>query len=515
MNRKLVIDGESLTIRDVVEVARSQAIKVVLSPEAKFKVKKSSDWVREKSTALEPIYGLNTGVGSQENVRITATELKDFQQKIILSHASAVGEPLPHEIVRATLLLRANALAKGYSGVRCEVIETILELLNKGIYPIVPEKGSVGASGDLALLAHIALVLIGKGEADYQGQRMTGIQALNNAGIKPLELEPKEGIALINGSQVSAGIGAIAVWDAQQVFKNSEIASSLSLEALIGFRSPFCQEIHKIRPYPGACKVAQNILNITQGSKWLDTDKKHVQDAYSLRCIPQVLGVILDIIQIVDKQLLIEINSATDNPLVFTELNKVISGGNFHGEPIAVWLDALGIGIANLGNISERRIFRLLTSYLNKGLPSFLTTKPGLNSGFAIAQCTAASLVSENKVLANPASVDSIPTSEGQEDYVSMAPISAKDAREIIKNVEHIVAIELLVATQSIDLRVKLGGLKLQELGKGTLVAYQKIREKVPFLDEDREIYKDIQAVLELVKNNEILTAVENEVGEI
>ena len=529
IGNELVINGESLTIEDVINVARKKT-KVTLSKKAEIKVKQSADWIKKKiktrdSIPNEPIYGVNTGVGSMENVRVDPALLdhlgsnplgsNPFQEKIILAHSTAVGKPLPEEIVRAAILLRANAFAKGYSGVRVEIVETLIELLNKGVHPVIPEKGSVGASGDLSLLAHLALVLIGKGEAWYQGegiqspgiqsQKMSGIEALRKAGIKPVKLEPKEGIALINGSQVAAGIGAIAVWDAKRVFKNSEIASALSLEAIKGFREPFLKEINELRPYPGACEVAQDILKITQGSKWLNTDKEHVQDAYSLRCIPQVLGTVLDLIKIVEKELLIEINSATDNPLVFTGLNKVISGGNFHGEPVAIWLDALGIGMANLGNIAERRIFRLLTGSLNKGLPSSLTLKPGLNTGLAIAQYTAASLVSENKVLAHPASVDSIPTAEGQEDYVSMAPISARKTREIINNVEYIVAIELLAATQAIDLRIKLENLKLQNLGKGTLDAYRKIRKKVPFMDEDREIYKDIQAIMELVKRDEIL----------
>ncbi|MCK4353502.1 histidine ammonia-lyase [candidate division WOR-3 bacterium] len=516
MLNRLTIDGNSLKIEDVVKVARDPKIKVVLSKKAKTKVNESANWVEEKVKSPKPIYGVNTGIGSKENIKIPLSELDNFQEKIILSHSSAVGNPLPEEVVRATMLLRANTLAKGYSGIRLKTIETLLDLLNLGVYPVIPEKGSVGASGDLSLLSHLSLVLIGKGEANCQGQRMSGLQALRLTGIKPIKLKPKEGLALINGNQVSTAIAAIAVKDSKDLLKNALIASSLTLEALKCFRAPFRLETHRLRPYPGMLRVARAIQKITQGSKLLDSDTKHIQDAYSLRCIPQVLGPIWDIIEKAKEIITIEINSATDNPLVFPGLNKTISGGNFHGEPIALWMDILGLGMANLGNISERRIFRLLSHHLNKGLPSFLVINSGLESGFALAQYTAASLVSENKVLAYPASVDSIPTCESQEDYVSMAPTSARTAREIISNVEQVIAIEFLVATQAIDLRLIRHPLqaetdekhKLSELGKGTLIAYKKIREKVPFLNKDREIYKDIKKVLALLKSQEILKAV-------
>ncbi|MCD5384112.1 histidine ammonia-lyase [candidate division WOR-3 bacterium] len=493
--KKLVIDGLSLTLKDVKGVARDD-VKVSLSSLARERCKESARWIEEKVREGTPIYGVNTGFGSKENVRIPDDEIEKLQRNLILSHSAGVGNIVERDIVRAMMLLRANTLSIGYSGVRPSLIDTILSLLNNDIYPSVPEKGSVGASGDLCPLSHLALLLIGEGEAFCKGRRMKADKVLREIGISPLTLAPKEGLALINGNQFSTAIGALTLYDFESVFASALISSSLAFEALLGHRDVFNRSYLNARPHNDVLEVSESILKLIQESNLVGSDNSHIQDGYSLRCIPQVYGTVLSSARWVKQIFQNELNSATDNPLIFSSAGKAISGGNFHGEPLSVAMDLLGIVMANLGNIIERQIARLLFSHLSKGLPSFLAKREGVESGYMLAQYTAAALVSENKVLSHPASVDSIPTSEGQEDYVSMAPIAARKASEILKNIKTIIAIELLCAAEAIDIRTK-GDYSL--LGKGTHIAQNLIREDIPPLSTDRIISEDIKAMESLL----------------
>ncbi len=491
MENSLVIDGKSLTLKSLKGVARDN-LGVSLSPQARKRCGESSDWIEKKVKEGTPVYGINTGFGSKEHIKISGNELKRLQKNLILSHSAGVGKAVEKDVARAMMLLRANTLALGYSGVRPLLIEGLLSLLNNDVYPVIPEKGSIGASGDLAPLSHLALVLIGEGEVFHKGRKVRANKVLKGVGIKPITLAPKEGLALINGNQFSTAIGSLTLCDFFTIFNTALISGSLMLEALLAHRDAFSPTYLNTRPHNSVLEISKTILGLVEGSSLIDSDRLHTQDAYSLRCIPQVYGTILSSTRWVKKILEIELNSATDNPLVFLDDNRVISGGNFHGEPLAVALDLLGIVISNLGNIIERQIARLLFSHYSKGLPSFLAKKEGLESGYMLAHYTAASLVSENKVLSHPASVDSIPTSEGQEDYVSMAPISARKSREILENTKTIVAIELLCAAEAVDARTK-GDYSL--LGKGTRITQENIREKISPLQTDRIVSEDIKTV--------------------
>ncbi len=503
----VAIDGDSLGIDDVYRVA-NKGEKVVLAKGCRENIEGSRRRVERLMEEGRTIYGINTGFGELSNLSIDEDKLEELQENLILSHASGVGTPLDRVIVRAAMLLRANTLTKGYSGVRIEIVDTLLEMLNKGVHPIVPSKGSVGASGDLAPLAHMSLVLIGKGKAEYGGEIMDGPSAMKKAGIEPVTLKAKEGLALLNGTQIMTGIGALAIHDARILLKSAQIASAMSLEALKGTATPFDRRVHQVRPHPGQTACADNIRRLVEGSEIIashaDCDK--VQDPYTLRCMPQVYGAVKDTLDHVEKVVSIEMNSATDNPLIFPE-GDVISCGNFHGQPVAFAMDFLGIGVSEIGDISERTTDKLMYER-ESGLPPFLTKDPGLNSGLMIAQYTAASLVSENKVLAHPASVDSIPTSAGQEDHVSMGTIAARHARDIIDNVVYIVAIELLSAAQ---------GLEYRDLapGKGIKIAYECIRKHVPPLEGDRSLAEDIQAIKALMDSGELVAAVEKEIDEM
>lgn len=500
-NNEIVIDGSSLKIEDIVLVARGNA-KVRLAPEAKKRCQESVKWIKKKNKKEEPIYGVNTGFGSKERVKIAHSELRDLQKNLVLSHSAGVGDILEREMVRGMMLLRANALSSGKSGVRPLLIENILTLLNSDIYPLVPQKGSVGASGDLAPLSHLALLLLGEGHAFIGKKKAAANDALSRASIEPLSLGPKEGLALINGNQLSTSIGVLTLYDFSHLFNTALASTSLSLEALLAHKDAFDLEYLKARPHEGVLDISKCIKKLLEKSRLINSDKEHIQDAYSLRCTPQVYGIILSVSRWVKGILDVEINSATDNPLIFPELDRVISGGNFHGEPIAVALDLLGLAISNLGNITERRITRLVSSFLSKGLPSFLAKREGLESGYMLAQYTAAALVSENKLLTHPASADSIPTSEDQEDYVSMAPISARKAREIFKNTRSIVAIELICSAVAVDLRTK-GDYSL--LGKGTRVVQELIRKTIPPFTGDRIIADDIKKIEDLINRDVIL----------
>jgi len=510
MHKEVRVDGKTLTIEDVVEVAYGRA-RVSIPESVKLRVKKSRRLLEELLEKGETIYGVNTGFGALSNTQISREELKQLQTNLIRSHAAGVGETLGAEVVRATMLLRANTLAKGYSGVRLEVLETLVEMLNKGVHPIIPAKGSVGASGDLAPLSHMVLVLMGEGEAEYKGEILSGKEAMEKAGIKPVQLDFKEGIALNNGTQLMTAIAALTVHKAENLIKTAEMAAALSMEALLGVSDALDEKIHKVRPHTGQAITAKNIRALIEGSKLVQTGKEAMakigrpHDAYSLRCTPQVVGAARDAIAYARKVVETEINSVTDNPLVFPEEGVCLSGGNFHGQPIAIAMDMLGIALTMVGNLSERRIARLLDEKLSNGLPAFLIppqAKKGLNSGLMTAQYTAAALASENKVLAHPACVDSIPTSANFEDFVSMGTTAAQKAAKILENTEYITAIELLCAAQAIEYRGP------ENLGKGTRKAYKAIRKAVPPVREDRVLSEDIEKIKQIIVEGALLKEV-------
>jgi histidine ammonia-lyase len=518
--RRVVIDGESLTVEDVVAVSRGGA-QVEIPQEAEEKVKKSRRVLEEFVKQRKVVYGVTTGFGALGNVIVPPEHIKELQSNLIRSHSVGVGKPLNRDATRALMLLRANTLAKGNSGIKLKTLETLVAMINNGVHPVIPEKGSVSASGDLAPLSHMTLVMIGEGEAEFEGKTMSGEEAMKKAGISPVILDSKEGLALNNGTQMMTAIGALAVHDAERLIKNAEIAASLSLEALSGISDAFDERIHLVRPHRGQIETAKNIRLLTSGSKIIkssgeairETEKSEMrppQDPYSLRCVPQVLGAAREAIAYVRKIIETEINSATDNPLIFADDGECLSGGNFHGQPISVAMDLLGISLTIMGNISERRIARLIDENLSHGLPPFLIhrgVEKGIHSGFMSIQYTAAALASENKSLAHPASVDSIPTSANFEDFVSMGSIAARKATEILRNVERIVAIELLCAAQGVEFRGP------EKLGQGTGVAYPLIRGRVPTLREDRVMSKDIEVVTELIRSGELVEAVEEAVS--
>ena len=449
---KVIITGNTLTLEEVASVCRNFK-KVELSDLAVEKILESRKIVDDFVENEDVVYGITTGFGKFSDVTISKEESKLLQKNLIITHAVGAGKPFETEIVRGIILLRINNLAKGYSGAKLETIQTMIEMLNKRVHPVVPEKGSLGASGDLAPLSHMVLPMIGLGLAEYMGTVMSGEKAMKLAGIPVIKLTSKEGLALINGTQVMTAVGALTVYDALNILKVSDIAAAMSFEAQNGVVNALDNRIHEIRPHKGQIDTARILLNLLTGSKM--TTKQgdiRVQDAYSLRCVPQVHGASKDAVNYVKEKVEIEINSVTDNPIVFPETKEGISGGNFHGQPMALSFDFLGIALSELADISERRIERLVNPSLS-GLPAFLVEHGGLNSGFMIVQYSAAALVSENKILAHPASVDSIPSSANQEDHVSMGTIAARKAREILGNVRRVLAMEIMCACQGIDLR--------------------------------------------------------------
>ncbi|MCL2601837.1 MAG: histidine ammonia-lyase [Treponema sp.] len=506
----IIVDGNSLSLKSVEQVAR-QNCNVALSEAAKVSIKKSRDYVDRLVKEGRIVYGITTGFGEFSKVKIAQDQTVQLQKNLIVSHSCGVGKHLPADSVRTIMLLRVNALSKGFSGIRLETIQSMIDMLNAGIIPAVPEKGSLGASGDLAPLSHIVLPLLGLGEAYYNGALMPGAQALIRAGITPIELTSKEGLALINGTQVMTGIGALALYDGLNLLKLCDIAAAMTLEALNGLTDAFIADIHEVRPHQGQMDTAANLLKLTAGSeRTTKTGELRVQDAYSLRCVPQVHGASKDALRYVAEKVAVEMNAVTDNPIILTEKDMAISGGNFHGQPMALSFDFMGIALSELANISERRIERMVNPALSGGLPAFLTKQGGLHSGFMIAQYTAAALVSENKVLAHPASVDSIPSSAGQEDHVSMGTIAARKAREIYFNASRVLAIELFTAAQAIDLNAAYSGKKL---GAGTQAAYNAIRSVADCVTFDRELYLDFNKIAQLVDTNVIVEAVEAAVG--
>ena len=540
----VILTGDSLTIEQVVAVARYFA-PVSIHPDALQQVARCREWVEQVVTDKNLIvYGLNTGFGSKANVHIPNEQTELLSRNLIVSHAAGVGNNYSVEIVRAIILLRINTLIKGYSGIKVATILTMVEMLNRKVHPVIPTRGSVGASGDLAPLSHLALVISRhpNDEKDLESDSglviaedhsiISGKQAMEKAGLKRVILGAKEGLALNNGTQVMTALAVFCLFDGYKLIQTSEIAAAMTIESVMGAKDAFDPRIHKVRPYQGQQTTANNIRMLTDKSELLDAFPGKVQDAYSIRCTPQVIGAIRDTFNFVRNTVTIELNAANDNPLIFIDAdrqNKAFSGGNFHGQPIAMAMDFLGIAMAEIGSISERRTFRLTDSTLNFHLPSFLVEESGLNSGFMIAQYTAASLVAENKVLAHPASVDSIPTSEDQEDHVSMGLTAALHAADILKNSQIIVAIELMCAAQALDYRMK--GVhffpeienelvirkkkKVKALQPGLAVkkVHKMIREIVEPLQNDRVMATDIQKMVELLKSEQLLGVVDSQLG--
>jgi histidine ammonia-lyase len=504
------LTGDDLRLEDVSAVAHEGAT-AELADEARERMSAARELVERSTGESHHVYGVNTGFGRFVSRSIPPELTSELQLRLLRSHACGVGEPYPDEIVRAAMLLRANTLAKGYSGARAEVVELLLDCLAADVLPHVPSRGSVGASGDLAPLAHLALPLVGEGRARVNGEWLLGADALAAVGLEPLTLEAKEGLSLVNGTQFMASFGALGLVRARRLATAADIACALTLEALQGSRAAFVPEVHRLRPLPGQRDSAANVLRLVDGSaimeghRWCDK----VQDAYSLRCAPQVHGAARDLLAYVEGTVAVELNAATDNPLVLVEEDMVVSNGNFHGQPLAFALDALAIATAELANIAERRIERLVNPSLSNGLPAFLASDGGLNSGFMIPQYVAASLVSENKVLCHPASVDSIPTSAGQEDHVSMGNAAGLQAWQVLANAERALAIELLTGAQAVELLAPLAP------GAGAAAARAFVRSLSPRLRDDRSLADDIEAMAAAIRDGSLAAAVEDAVGEL
>ena len=503
---EIVLTGNEITLQQIVNVAR-QGATVSLSLKAEQNIIRSRKVVDKLVDGEKVVYGVTTGFGMFSETFIEREYTNALQKNLIVSHAVGAGDFFSPDVVRAAMLLRVNNFTYGYSGIRLETVQALVEMLNPGVTPLVPEKGSLGASGDLVPLAHMVLPLLGLGKATYRGEVMSGAEAMRAAGISTLELTQKEGLALINGTQFMTAVGALTVYDALELLKVADIAAAMSFEAQNGIVDALQARMHAIGPHKGQVDSARIVSALLAGSKNVTRQGEvRVQDAYSLRCTPQVHGASKDAVNYVRQKVDIEINSVTDNPIVFSDTAEAISGGNFHGQPVALAFDFLGIALAEIADVAERRIERMVNSSLS-GLPSFLVEKGGVNSGFMIVQYTAAALVSENKVLAHPASVDSIPSSANQEDHVSMGTIAARKAREILGNARRVLAIELMCACQAIDLRGDKG------MGVGTRAAYDCVRAKIPYLTEDRPLYDDINLSEALIVDGSLVAAVEKAAG--
>jgi len=498
---QVVLNGEALRVADVVAVARG-GTEVTLGTDARQRMEEARHSVDDVIARGEAAYGINTGFGDLSRVRIPADDLVTLQRNLLMSHAAGVGDPLPEEVVRAMLLLLAASLCRGYSGTRPVVVERLVDLLNRRVCPVVPSKGSLGASGDLAPLAHMCLVLIGAGEAIVEGERMPGRGALEHAGLAPLELAAKEGLALINGTHFMAAVGALAVHDARVVVESAEVAAAMALEALRGTDVPFDSRIQRVRPQPGQTATASHMRSLLGGSEIIPshrTNDVRVQDPYSLRCVPQVIGAVRDTLDHCARVVEAELGAVSDNPLCFPEDGEILSGGNFHGQPVAMALDFLAIALAELAAFSERRTYLLLDDRESQGdrLPPFLAREPGLNSGYMITQYVAAALVAENAVLATPAGLHSVPTSAGMEDFVSMGATAAMKLRTVLRNAQHVIAIELLCAAEGLDYRRPL------RAGVGVEAALHRVRAIVPPLDGDRAAHADIVALAEAIHDGQ------------
>jgi histidine ammonia-lyase len=495
----LELDGQRLSLEQVAEVADAR-VRVTLSEAARERMKASRAAVERIVSEGRVVYGVNTGFGKLSDLRIAPEELRELQINLVRSHACGVGPALSAAETRAMMLLRVNVLAVGLSGARPVVAETLLAMLARGVLPVIPEKGSVGASGDLAPLAHLALVCVGEGEAVYEGVRMEGAEALRRAGIEPLTLEAKEGLALLNGTQALTSVGALALVRAMRVARAADAAGAMALEALRGTPAAFDERIHAARPHRGQQEVAAHLRDLLSESEIRAShlnDDPRVQDAYSLRCMPQVHGAVRDALAHARTAVETETGSATDNPLVFAATDEVISGGNFHGAPLALALDYAAIALCSLGNISERRTDRLVNPDMNEGLPAFLTSRPGTSSGFMIAHVAAVALLNEMKVLAHPASVDNLPTSGGKEDHVSMGMTAATKLRSVVECAEHVLAVELLAAAEGLEYRAPL------RPGRGVCRDYDVVRRHAPRLTVDRALSHDIQRIAAALRRGE------------
>jgi histidine ammonia-lyase len=500
--------GETLTLADVVAV--SAGADVSFTVDARERVAAARRVVEDAVASGEIVYGVTTGFGALANVRIDPAQASDLQHGIVRSHATAVGRPLSRPEARAMLLLRAHVLALGHSGVRPEVVDLMVQMLNADVIPSVPEQGSLGASGDLAPLANLALPIIGAGEVLTDVGTEPAAAAIQRAGIASLTLEAKEGLALVNGTQGMLAIGALAADRLATLLGTADVVAAMTIEAALGTDAPFDDRLQRLRPHPGQAASASNLRRLLDGSPILAShrDSEHlVQDAYSLRCAPQVHGATRDALGFARGVLEIELNAVSDNPIVLPDDGDIVSGGNFHGQPVAVAMDSIATATVGTASISERRLYRLLDAALSNGLPPFLVPESGLNSGFMLVQYTAASLVSESKSLAHPASVDSIPSSAGQEDHVSMGMTAARHAREVVANAEVVVALEALGAAQALDLRAPL------EPGPATAAVKRSLREAVPFFEADREFGPDIAAAVELVRSGRLVSAAEEVTG--
>ena len=503
------IDGQSLKIEDVVRIARRNE-PIELEKESADRIVRSREVVEKLIAKREKLYGISTGIGELSNVLLSPDQLKEFQRYVVYSHAAGWGDPVAIDDARAAWLTRVNVLSKGHSGLRLVVVKTLIDMLNKGVTPVMCQKGSVGASGDLSPLGQGSLVLMGEGEAFYQGERMAGKQAMNKAGVPTIEYEARDGLATINGSNLVAGMGCLQVFDADVLLKSSEVAAAMTLEALTPNMLAFDERIHKARGYEGAVECAENVRRIVTGSEILKQKPQKVQESYSLRSTPQVVGAAKDTLKFSRRMFEVEINGAGDNPLFFTDEGGIcLTGANFQGTPLAFALEYLGIALTTVGALSERRMNRLVNPALSMGLPAFLTKGAGMFSGMMLAQYTAASLVCENRVLSTPAATGSIPTAADQEDFVSMANTTAIKTKQILKNSSAIFAIELMAATQALDFRKPLNP------GKGTQAAHDAVRKHITHLEEDRPLYPDIMKLSKVVESGEILEAVEASVGKL
>lgn len=504
----VLLNGESLTIEDVAAVARNDA-SVNVPREIIARIAANWDAIAQMLARGDVMYGLNTGIGGFGNVKISPDKAGELSTRMLRAHASGYGEPVVEELAKASLLLRLNVFAKGYSGVRPLLFETFVEMLNKNVIPVFYEKGSVGTSGDLAPLSQMGLVVIGEGKAYWNGEIMAGKLAMKKGGVKPVPLAYREGLAIMNGSQFMAGIAAINIYDAIRLIRQLEIVSAMTIEVLNCVESAYSKEYNEVRPYKGQNDTAENLRRLYAGSDLMDQPKKNVQNAYSLRSVPQVAGAARDALDYIRKITEIEMNAVADNPIFFTKEKVCRTGANFHGAPIGYTQDLLGIVITDLGNISERQTNNMMDPACSKDLPAFLVKSAGLDSGLMISQYTQAALVSENKILASPASVDSIPVSGNQEDHVSFGTIAARKAREIIRNTEAVVAIQLLAVCQAYEFRRPLKPSPVFQ------AIYKMVRSISPAITEDRAFYEDIEKVVPLIRTFKVLEAVERTIGKL
>ncbi len=505
----ITVDGHHLKVEDVVKIARENEL-IELHPEAKKRIDKCRALLEDKIQKREIMYGVNTGIGELSEVVLTQEQVEQYQRYIIYSHAAGYGRPLPVDTVRAAMLSRISCHCHGHSGLRLLVTETMKEMLNRGVTPVVCEKGSVGACGDLAPMSQVALAVMGEGESFYKGERLPAAEALKRAGLKPVVLHARDGLAMINGSNMITGLGALEVHDVHRWLKNSEIAAAMTLEVVNANMKAYDERLHKVRGYPGALESAENIRRITDGSELLaKLGKKKVQDAYSLRSTPQVVGAARDALKWARYMIEIELNNAADNPVFYPDEELVLTGANFQGTPQALALELLGTAVTTVAVISERRLNRLMNKNLSVGLPAFLTKGAGMFSGLMLSQYTAGALICENRVLSHPAATGSIPAAADQEDFVSMGWTTALKTQQILDNAQAVIAIELMAGAQAIDFRAPL------KPGKGIQAAYDVVRKHVAHLEEDRPLYADINKLKEVVQSGEVLDAVEKAVGEL